>query len=449
MIRTLTPALLGSLLCAASLPAQSKIDVKEIQETIQKALEKIGQGHATKQKQGKQVKQGKADKSHRSIEIDADDILELGEGQHAVVRIRGKDGKEKHLRVLLGKPGKQGKVHKVIELGDIGVEIKGLDVGKILQDKEHHILKLGDSKDGHAIIELKELGEGKALQDKGHHILKLGDGKDGHAIIELKELDVGKLERLHDLKLGDHDIRIIRGSQDEKQDKKSVRVSKSLRISIGDEGVRVEVEENGKTKKYTADTIEGLLRKHPELRGRISGWSVKRSRRAAPERARVGKRRVEGDREFEALNREIETLRKRMERLRRELDREIAGVSKKKAAEARKPRSARRLNPIREREEEIEEHEAERPILGVTVRAFSNDIRSFLGLPNGVGLMIDEVMDGSTAAKVGLRSGDLVVKINGKWIKKPSDVAGALRASKKGTSVDYYRKGQKRHGSSK
>lgn len=80
--------------------------------------------------------------------------------------------------------------------------------------------------------------------------------------------------------------------------------------------------------------------------------------------------------------------------------------------------------------------------LGVTVRSeVSRDLLEHLGLEGA--LCVDQVQSGTLAEALGLRSGDLVVRIAGKPIANTADVQDALGSVEAGADVEVvvYRKG--------
>lgn len=81
--------------------------------------------------------------------------------------------------------------------------------------------------------------------------------------------------------------------------------------------------------------------------------------------------------------------------------------------------------------------------LGVTIRDIPPGVREYLGLPDGNGLMVDSVSDGSLAQALGLQSGDIVTHLGGRPIGSPQDVQEALGQIRKGDEVSarYLRKG--------
>jgi hypothetical protein len=86
-----------------------------------------------------------------------------------------------------------------------------------------------------------------------------------------------------------------------------------------------------------------------------------------------------------------------------------------------------------------------KPRLGVNVEAISPAIAEHLNLPSGVGLLVVEVVPASSAEKAGIKSGDVLIKIDGAMV--PSNVEEFLKltaALKSDTPYDVVvlRKGQ-------
>ncbi len=73
--------------------------------------------------------------------------------------------------------------------------------------------------------------------------------------------------------------------------------------------------------------------------------------------------------------------------------------------------------------------------LGAQVTNMSDDLRKFFGAPEGVGLLVDQVMPDTPAAKAGLRSGDVIIRVQGTAIDGAMDIFGAMAAAKKGDKV--------------
>lgn len=68
----------------------------------------------------------------------------------------------------------------------------------------------------------------------------------------------------------------------------------------------------------------------------------------------------------------------------------------------------------------IEKGKIERGVLGVTITALSGDTKK--AYKNGEGALITSVQKDSSADQAGLKRGDLVIKVNDKVIKSPSDL---------------------------
>ena len=73
--------------------------------------------------------------------------------------------------------------------------------------------------------------------------------------------------------------------------------------------------------------------------------------------------------------------------------------------------------------------------LGAKVITMSEDLRSYFGAPADRGLLIDSVADDSPASKAGLKSGDVIVAVEGNAISEAWDIMQAMSGAKKGDSV--------------
>lgn len=88
--------------------------------------------------------------------------------------------------------------------------------------------------------------------------------------------------------------------------------------------------------------------------------------------------------------------------------------------------------------------------LGVYVRPeIPADVREYLGLDEGVGLMVESVQPGSLAQSLGLQRGDIVTKVAGKAIGSTEDVQQALGGVETGKPVEvvFVRKGLEKQAS--
>jgi serine protease Do len=64
--------------------------------------------------------------------------------------------------------------------------------------------------------------------------------------------------------------------------------------------------------------------------------------------------------------------------------------------------------------------------LGVQVQPVTADIANSLGLKKAEGAIVDEVVNGSPAAKAGLKSGDVIAEVNGTSVKDAREVARTI-----------------------
>ena len=102
--------------------------------------------------------------------------------------------------------------------------------------------------------------------------------------------------------------------------------------------------------------------------------------------------------------------------------------------------------------------EVERAFMGVTTTTITKQLAEDLNLPADEGALVQDVVEGGPVDKAGLRAGrtqtgegivaggDLIVKVDGRDISKPEDVAAAIADKKPGekVTVEYYRGGKKR-----
>lgn len=88
--------------------------------------------------------------------------------------------------------------------------------------------------------------------------------------------------------------------------------------------------------------------------------------------------------------------------------------------------------------------------LGVFIRPeIPPEVREYLGLEDGRGLMVESVQDGSLAATLGLQRGDIVVKVGERAIGSTDDVQQALASVEVGQPVEvvFLRKGAEKRAS--
>jgi serine protease Do len=67
------------------------------------------------------------------------------------------------------------------------------------------------------------------------------------------------------------------------------------------------------------------------------------------------------------------------------------------------------------------------PSLGISAEDLSGQLGTYFGAPDGTGILIREVRSGTAAAKAGLQSGDVIVKVDGKPVRTLADLRVVLR----------------------
>jgi len=105
-----------------------------------------------------------------------------------------------------------------------------------------------------------------------------------------------------------------------------------------------------------------------------------------------------------------------------------------------------------------EDGKIERAFLGVTTSPVDKRVADDLNLPVDEGALVQQVVPGGPAEKAGLKAGetplaedvvaggDIIVKIDGRDVKKPEDVAAAIEDNKPGDriEVEYFRDDDRR-----
>lgn len=74
--------------------------------------------------------------------------------------------------------------------------------------------------------------------------------------------------------------------------------------------------------------------------------------------------------------------------------------------------------------------------IGVQIQPVTQDIAEALGIKDGEGAMVAQVVDGSPAAKAGLRSGDVVTQFDGKAVASPKDLSRLVADTAPGRNAD-------------
>ncbi|MBL8896127.1 MAG: PDZ domain-containing protein [Planctomycetes bacterium] len=204
----------------------------------------------------------------------------------------------------------------------------------------------------------------------------------------------------------------------------------SQSVQIGPDGrvkvtVTEEVDGQRETKTYEAESMEELQRQHPDL---LPGIRIGRGRELPG---------------IEDLKKQIERLHTDLdgqafegfEELRKQLEREIPDAFQ------RLPRlQDEALQPLRERMKLLEgfrdlpgvdelppaTEPAPHERLGVKIEPLHPEVASFLELPQSTGLLVQEVIDGSLAQRLGLRAKDVILSIQGEAVRTPESIRAAL-----------------------
>ena len=80
--------------------------------------------------------------------------------------------------------------------------------------------------------------------------------------------------------------------------------------------------------------------------------------------------------------------------------------------------------------------EVQRGQLGVVMQDLTRDLARAFGLPKHGGAVVTQVVPGSAAEKAGLRSGDVIVGIDGREVKDGSALRNAIGVLRAGTEID-------------
>jgi Do/DeqQ family serine protease len=74
--------------------------------------------------------------------------------------------------------------------------------------------------------------------------------------------------------------------------------------------------------------------------------------------------------------------------------------------------------------------------LGVSMYTVTPDIAHSLGLPNAVGALVSQVIDGSPAEKAGIHTGDVITAVNGQPVKSNSELRNSIGLMRVGDKVE-------------
>jgi Do/DeqQ family serine protease len=74
--------------------------------------------------------------------------------------------------------------------------------------------------------------------------------------------------------------------------------------------------------------------------------------------------------------------------------------------------------------------------LGVSMYTVTPDIAHSLGLPNALGALVSQVIDGSPAEKAGIHTGDVITSVNGQPVKSNSELRNSIGLMRVGDKVE-------------
>ncbi|MGH9858995.1 MAG: PDZ domain-containing protein, partial [Candidatus Acidiferrales bacterium] len=83
------------------------------------------------------------------------------------------------------------------------------------------------------------------------------------------------------------------------------------------------------------------------------------------------------------------------------------------------------------------------PTLGINGESLEGDFGNYFGAPEGEGVLVKEVHEGTPASKAGMKAGDVITSIDGERIRSLGDLRAKLREKReaKSVKVDILRRG--------
>jgi serine protease Do len=95
------------------------------------------------------------------------------------------------------------------------------------------------------------------------------------------------------------------------------------------------------------------------------------------------------------------------------------------------------INTVKNVADQIEEHgKVVRGYLGINITGIDSPTRKLLGLSENEGVMVSKDEKGSPAEKAGIKSGDIVISVNGTAVDTPDSLQSTVGEQAPGTSVD-------------
>ena len=104
----------------------------------------------------------------------------------------------------------------------------------------------------------------------------------------------------------------------------------------------------------------------------------------------------------------------------------------------------RELNLPNDRTIRVFANVAERGQLGVRIESLNPELGDYFGLKDGKGVLVLEVLDDTPAARAGLKSGDVITRVDDRAVIKAEDLVEALRGKAGKVSLRVVRHGAPR-----
>jgi serine protease Do len=105
------------------------------------------------------------------------------------------------------------------------------------------------------------------------------------------------------------------------------------------------------------------------------------------------------------------------------------------------------INMAKEIRDQLLEHgKVTRGHLGIYIQQMTKDLAESFGLKESEGILVSKVVDGSPAAKAGLKQGDVLLKVDGRKVGKVAEFRNAIAMTAPGTAIhlDLLRDGKPR-----
>lgn len=102
-----------------------------------------------------------------------------------------------------------------------------------------------------------------------------------------------------------------------------------------------------------------------------------------------------------------------------------------------------KVNPYIEVMPRLELFASRTPTLGISGEDLQGELGNYFGAPEGEGVLVKDVHEGTPAAKAGMKAGDVITQIDGERIRSLGDLRAKLREKReaKSVKVDILRRG--------